>query len=75
MEAENCRERMLAVTSHTRITSGSSRYTERCSFQKLGSSLRGMPFSPSFFASRCTAMKMPVKYRMAGRMAHSVTWP
>ena len=32
-----------------------------------------MPRSPSFFASRCTEMKMPVKYKMAGRIALTAT--
>ena len=32
-----------------------------------------MPFRPSFFASRCTEMKMPVKYKIAGRMALTAT--
>ena len=56
-------------TSQTRIIRGSSRYSLGASSLNLGSSLRGMPFRPSFLASRWTAMKMPAKYRKAGRMA------
>ena len=73
--AENCSERTFAVTIHTRIISGSSRYRSRASLRNGVSSARGMPFRPSFFASRCTAMKMPEKYSTAGRMAYSVTLP
>ena len=54
--AENCMVRLLVETSQTSTTSGSSRYTFGRSSRKRGSSLRGMPLRPSFFASRWTAM-------------------
>jgi hypothetical protein len=40
---------------------------------QVGSSSRERPFRPSFLASRCTVMKMPAKYRKAGRMALAAT--
>ncbi len=44
------------------------------SFEKTGSSSGLMPCRPSFFASRWTAMKMPVKYKIAGRTARMMTF-
>ena len=37
-----------------------------------GSSSFGIPESPSFLASRCTAIKIPAKYRIAGRIALTI---
>ena len=69
--AANAIVRLPDETRYTRITSGSSRYVFFRSGFTGGSSLRGTPCSPDFFASRCTQMKMPVKYSTAGRIART----
>ncbi len=69
--AANAIVRLPDETRYTRITSGSSRYVFFKSGFTGGSSLRGTPCSPDFFASRCTQMKMPVKYSTAGRIART----
>ena len=69
--AANAIVRLPDETRYTRITSGSSRYDFFKSGSTGGSSLRGTPCRPVFFASRCTQMNMPVKYSTAGRMART----
>ena len=64
-----CMEAVLKLTRTMSSTMGSSRYIFETSCLPGTISLREMPFRPSFFASRWTAMKMPAKYRKAGRMA------
>ena len=54
--AENCMVFRLRDTMTTRTTRGRSRYTLGSRDRSRGSSSRGMPFRPSFLASRCTAM-------------------
>ena len=52
---------VLVDTRYTSATSGARRYISLTSSLGFGSSSFGIPFMPIFFASRCTAMNMPVK--------------
>ena len=66
---------VLLATSQTRITSGRSRYIFFRNSIQGACSERSTPLSFFFFASRWTAMKMPVKYNTAGSMAVSAILP
>ena len=67
--AEKAMLRVPVETRTTRIIKGSSRYSLGASSLNLGSWSLGIPFRPSFLASRWTAIKIPAKYRKAGKMA------
>ena len=72
--AENCMVRVPEDTSQISRARGMIRYACLAREDQGTISDLGIPFRPSFFASRWTAMKMPVKYSRAGRMAFTATW-
>ena len=58
------------MTMATSVTSGISRYPWRMNRgTNFGRSSLAIPFKPSRLASRCTVIKIPVKYKSAGKMA------
>ena len=62
----------VCMTVYTSTTRGSSRYILGQMSLNLGSSERFRPFSPMALALKWTMMKMPAKYRKAGRMARTM---
>ena len=60
------------MTVYTSTPGGSSSKNLGQMSRNFGSSDRFRPFSPMDLALKCTMMKMPAKYRNAGRIARMI---